>query len=182
MDPTRAAGSVRPTRSPRDSGKLSLRGPAPSLNVEQNLSYSFGDRNGPQTPQAAIPAGAFASPEASPVPSPTGATEVSLSAISSLKNPVYGFAADPQKLAASWVTDQHYGEAAHQVRNPQTTLLWLWGSPQFRAHASLQKIRHDLLCPQLQGCQHYAFLRRHQLFCRRCACLVPKHLFFVSSS
>ncbi|DBA75610.1 TPA: hypothetical protein ACH3X2_009160 [Trebouxia sp. C0005] len=114
VDPTRAAGSVRPTRSPRDSGKLSLQGPAPSLNVEQNLSYSFGDRNGPQTPQAAIPAGAFASPEASPVPSPTGATEVSLSAISSLKNPVYGFAADPQKLAASWVTDQHYGEAAHQ--------------------------------------------------------------------
>ena len=133
MDPTRPPGSARPTRSPKGSGKLSLRGTAPSLNVQQNLSYSFGDRNGPQTPQSAIPAGAFASPEASPVPSPTGATEISLSAISSFQNPIYGFAADPQKLAASWVTHQHYGEAANQVRSPQTTLLWLWESPQFRA-------------------------------------------------
>ncbi len=120
MDPTRAPGSARPTRSPRGSGKLSLRGTAPSLNDQQNLSYSFGDRNGPQTPQSAIPAGAFASPEASPVPSPTGATEISLSAISSFQNPIYGFAADPQKLAASWVTNQHYGEAANQVSNPKT--------------------------------------------------------------
>ena len=120
MDRTRAAGSARPSRSPSGSGKLSLQGTIPSLNVQQNLSYSFGDRNGPQTPQSAIPAGAFPSPEASPVPSPTAATEISLSAISSFQNPSYGFAADPQKLAASWVTNQHYGEAANQVSNPST--------------------------------------------------------------
>ncbi|DBB03723.1 TPA: hypothetical protein ACH3X3_011034 [Trebouxia sp. C0006] len=114
MDPTWAPGSVRPTRSPRVSGKLGLRGTAPSLNIQPNLNYSFGDRNGPQTPQSAIPAGAFPSPEASPVPSPTAATEISLSAISSFQNPIYGFAADPQKLAASWVTNQHYGEAGDQ--------------------------------------------------------------------
>jgi len=125
MDPTRAPGSVRPTRSPRVSGKLGLRGTAPSLNIQPNLNYSFGDRNGPQTPQSAIPAGAFPSPEASPVPSPTAATEISLSAISSFQNPIYGFAADPQKLAASWVTNQHYGEAGDQVRSSQTALLWL---------------------------------------------------------
>ena len=142
MNPTRAPGSARPTRSPRGSGKLSLRGTASSRNVQQTLNYSFGDRNGPQTPQSAIPAGAFQSPEASPVPSPTAATEISLSAISSFQNPIYGFAADPQKLAASWVTNQHYGEAADQVRSSQTTLLWLCGSsPQFRACASLQHIR-----------------------------------------
>lgn len=122
IDPTRAPGSARPTRSPRSSGKLSLRGTAPSRTVQQNLSYSFGDRNGPQTPQSAIPAGAFPSPEASPVPSSTGATEISLSAISSFQNPIYGIAADPQKLAASWVTNQYYGEAANQVRNPQKGL------------------------------------------------------------
>ena len=140
MDPTRAPGSVRPTRSPRVSGKLGLRGTAPSLNIQPNLNYSFGDRNGPQTPQSAIPAGAFQSPEASPVPSPTAATEISLSAISSFQNPIYGFAADPQKLAASWVTNQHYGEAADQVRSSQTTLMWLCGSSsQFRACASLQE-------------------------------------------
>ncbi|DBA80596.1 TPA: hypothetical protein ACH3X1_007856 [Trebouxia sp. C0004] len=114
MDHTRAPGSARPIRSPIGSGKLSLRGTAPSLNVQQNLRYSFGDRNGPQTPQSAIPTGAFPSPEASPVPSPTGTTEISLGAISSFQNPIYGFAADPQKLAASWVTDQYYGEVANQ--------------------------------------------------------------------
>jgi len=116
-DLTQAPGSARP----RGSGKISLQGTTLSQAVQQNPTYFFGDRNGPQTPQAAIPAGAFSSSEASPVPSPTGATEISLSAISCIHDPIYGIAADPQKLAASWVTNQHYGEAANQVRNPQET-------------------------------------------------------------
>ncbi|DBB15937.1 TPA: hypothetical protein ACH3X3_003311 [Trebouxia sp. C0006] len=139
MDPTRAAGSARPSRSPSGSGKLSLQGTIPSLHVQQNLSYSFGDRNGPQTPQSAIPAGAFPSPEASPVPSPTVATEISLSAISSFQNPIYGFAADPQKLAASWVTNQHYGEAANQGQaSGATGPAWQLAGPNSTPNPSLR--------------------------------------------
>jgi len=121
-NPTQVPGSARPTRSPRASSKIRSQTTILSQAVQLNPNYSFGDRNGPQVPQAAIPAGPFPSPEGSPVPSPTGATEISLRAISCIQNPICGVAADPQKLAASWVTDQCYGEAASQVRDPQKTL------------------------------------------------------------
>lgn len=105
-DPAQISASVRPTRSPKGSGKLSLLGTAPPVSLPQNGG------NAPQTPQAVIPIGVFPSPEASPVPSPT---EISLSSVSCIHNPIFGIAADPQKLAASWVSNQQYGEAAHQV-------------------------------------------------------------------
>jgi len=118
-NPTQAPGSARPTWSPRGTGKIGLQGTIPSQAVQQNFTYSFGDRNGPQTPQAALPARLFSPPEPSPVPRPKSTTEISLSAISCIHDPIYGIAADPQKLAASWVTNQHHGEAAKQVKNPQ---------------------------------------------------------------
>ena len=110
-DPAQISASVRPTRSPKGSGKLSLLGIAALVPVPLNPAHSFG--NAPQTPQAVIPVGVFPSPEASPVPSPT---EISLSSVSCIQNPIFGIAADPQKLAASWVSNQQYGEAAHQVQ------------------------------------------------------------------
>ena len=79
-----------------------------------NMDPNFSIGVGPQTPQAATPAGVFPSPEASPLPSPHP-REIPLSAVSCISNPIFGDPADPQKLAASWVTYQHYGDAADQV-------------------------------------------------------------------
>lgn len=86
-------------------------------NMDPNLSMG----GGPQTPQAAAPIGVFPSPEASPLPSPHP-REIPLSAVSCISNPVFGDAADPQKLAASWVTNQHYGDAVDQVNIPHASL------------------------------------------------------------
>ena len=105
-------------KSPRDSveagAKLRPDLPQDLLKAKQ----ANADRNftfwGPQTPQAAIPAGVFPSPETSPLPSPTR-KEIPLSAVSCISNPIFGDVADPQKLAASWVTHQHYGDTADQV-------------------------------------------------------------------
>ena len=79
-----------------------------------NMDPNFSLGDGPQTPQAAIPTGVFPSPEASPLPSPHP-REIPLSTVSCISNPVFGDAAFSQKLAASWLTNQHYGDAVDQV-------------------------------------------------------------------
>jgi len=121
VEASQAPASVGTNSSPRGSGQLpapQAQGIHPSAPAEPDQAFSFG--SSPQTPQAAIPSGIFPSPETSPVPSPKRTTEIALSAISRIANPVYGVAADPQKLAASWVSHQHYGESAEQVCDNST--------------------------------------------------------------
>ena len=85
------------------------------------MDPTFSSGGGPQTPQDATPAGVFPSPEASPLPSPHP-REIPLSAVSCISNPNFEEPADPQKLAASWVFNQHYGDAADQVSVTQASV------------------------------------------------------------
>ena len=72
------------------------------------LDPSFGV--GPQTPGAATSAGRFPTLDASTAP-----RAIPLSAMHITVHPLSGDPADPQKLAASWVTNQQFGDAADRV-------------------------------------------------------------------
>ena len=69
---------------------------------------------GPHVPYA----GSFLSPEqTSAIP-----REISLSALRSAAHPILGSRADPQKLAASWVTNQMYDDTAIPVSGPVASI------------------------------------------------------------
>ena len=116
-----------------------------------NMDPNFSLGDGPQTPQAAIPTGVFPSPEASPLPSPHP-REIPLSTVSCISNPDFGDAADSQKLAASWVTNQHYGDAVDQVGTLHAALTRPVGT--CRAAASCAQGRTFPGCILLQGQKH----------------------------
>ncbi|KAL3135179.1 hypothetical protein ABBQ38_006270 [Trebouxia sp. C0009 RCD-2024] len=92
-------------------------------------SFSFGV--GPQTPWP----GRYLPPDASTAP-----RETSLSAVRSGAHPNFGDPADPQKLAASWVTNQQFGDRETD-RGAGTA-----GGPALWAHAS-QPQPHPLPTP-----------------------------------
>lgn len=50
--------------------------------------------------------------------SQAAATEIPLSSVGAISNPLYGTSSDAQSLAASWVSNpQQYGAAADQVKS-----------------------------------------------------------------
>lgn len=113
---SQGSAQIRTSRSPGGSHKLVPQdfGTTSSTTIKSHPVFGFG--GGPQTPHAAVPSGVFPSPDGSPIPSPKPMTEIPLSAVGRINNPIYADVADPQRLAASWVSYQHYGEAADQVR------------------------------------------------------------------
>ncbi|KAL3145789.1 hypothetical protein ABBQ38_015166 [Trebouxia sp. C0009 RCD-2024] len=122
---------------PTPSGKSAPADPDLTTKAQQDLlkasypnpdpSFSFGV--GPQPSRA----GRHLSPDASTAP-----REISLSAVRSV-HPISGDPADPQKLAASWVTHQQFGDATD--RGTATA-----GGPAFWAHAT-QPQPHPLPTP-----------------------------------
>lgn len=75
----------------------------------------------PQTPRGGT-SGKLHSPDGSSNP-----REIPLSAVRSGAHPLSGDPADPQKLAASWVTNQQFGDAAERVSSWLSGPAWAQG-------------------------------------------------------
>ena len=75
------------------------------------LDHSFPFGVGPHMPHAVTQAGRFPPQE----DTPAAPRQMPLSAVPSAAHPILGDPADPQKLAASWVTTQQFGDTAGLV-------------------------------------------------------------------
>ena len=100
-------------KSPRGSTDLASATQHDLLKAKYPDMGPFGT-GAPPTLQAAISAGRVPSLETSPLPSSVP-KDTPLSPVSCMSSPILGDPADPQKLVASWVTDEHYGDAIQQV-------------------------------------------------------------------